>query len=111
MHLTDVTNASRTMLMNLETLDWDDELLALFSIPRQMLPRVTPSSSRRRHAVTVSTGPVRGEVPIAGILGDQQSAMVGQVCLSAGRPRTPTAPETSCCSTPVNRSSARRTGC
>ncbi|MGB5798175.1 MAG: glycerol kinase GlpK [Mycolicibacter algericus] len=83
-HLTDVTNASRTMLMNLETLDWDDELLALFSIPREMLPRITPSSSRRRHAVTVSTGPVRGEVPIAGILGDQQSAMVGQVCLSAG---------------------------
>lgn len=84
MHLTDVTNASRTMLMNLETLDWDDELLALFSIPKAMLPRITASSTRRRHAVTASTGPVRGEVPIAGILGDQQSAMVGQVCLSAG---------------------------
>ena len=83
-HLTDVTNASRTMLMNLETLDWDDELLALFSIPRVMLPRITASSTRRRHAVTASTGPLRGEVPIAGILGDQQSAMVGQVCLSAG---------------------------
>ncbi|MEB3035318.1 FGGY family carbohydrate kinase, partial [[Mycobacterium] nativiensis] len=83
-HLTDVTNASRTMLMNLETLDWDDELLALFSIPKAMLPRITASSTRRRHAVTASTGPVRGEVPIAGILGDQQSAMVGQVCLSAG---------------------------
>ena len=83
-HLTDVTNASRTMLMNLETLDWDDELLALFSIPRAMLPRITASSTRRRHAVTASTGPLRGEVPIAGILGDQQSAMVGQVCLNAG---------------------------
>lgn len=83
-HQTDVTNASRTMLMNLETLDWDDELLALFSIPRSMLPRVTASSTRRRHPVTSSTGPIRGEVPIAGILGDQQSAMVGQVCLSAG---------------------------
>ncbi|HET9874171.1 MAG TPA: glycerol kinase GlpK, partial [Mycobacterium sp.] len=83
-HLTDVTNASRTMLMNLETLDWDDELLSLFSVPRAMLPRITASSSRRPHGVTANTGPVRGEVPITGILGDQQAAMVGQVCLDAG---------------------------
>ncbi|HEX7322868.1 MAG TPA: glycerol kinase GlpK [Mycobacterium sp.] len=83
-HLTDVTNASRTMLMNLETLDWDDELLSLFSIPRSMLPKIVPSSSRRRYGVTSGTGPMRGEVPITGVLGDQQSAMVGQVCLSAG---------------------------
>ncbi|HEU4361520.1 MAG TPA: glycerol kinase GlpK, partial [Mycobacterium sp.] len=83
-HQTDVTNASRTMLMNLETLDWDDELLALFSIPRAMLPRIAASSSRRRHGVTVSGGPVRAEVPITGILGDQQAAMVGQLCLRAG---------------------------
>ncbi|MEO8816246.1 MAG: glycerol kinase GlpK [Mycobacterium sp.] len=83
-HLTDVTNASRTMLMNLETLDWDDELLSFFSVPRAMLPRIAPSSSRRPHGVTVSTGPARGEVPITGILGDQQAAMVGQVCLRAG---------------------------
>jgi glycerol kinase len=83
-HLTDVTNASRTMLMNLETLDWDDELLSLFSVPRKMLPRITASSSRRERGVTASTGPLRGEVPITGVLGDQQAAMVGQVCLSAG---------------------------
>lgn len=83
-HLTDVTNASRTMLMNLETLDWDDELLALFSVPRAMLPKIVPSSSRRRHAVTSSGSPARGEIPITGILGDQQAAMVGQVCLAAG---------------------------
>jgi glycerol kinase len=83
-HLTDVTNASRTMLMNLETLDWDDELLSLFSVPRAMLPRIAASSSRRPHGVTAGTGPVHGEVPVTGILGDQQAAMVGQVCLDSG---------------------------
>ena len=83
-HLTDVTNASRTMLMDLETLDWDDELLALFSVPRAMLPRIVPSSTRRRNAPTAAGGPIRGEVPVTGVLGDQQAAMVGQVCLVAG---------------------------
>lgn len=84
LHLTDVTNASRTMLMNLGTLDWDDELLELFSVPRAMLPRIAPSSERSRYGVTAAGGPLRGEVPITGILGDQQAAMVGQVCLSTG---------------------------
>ncbi|HZA11508.1 glycerol kinase GlpK [Mycobacterium sp.] len=83
-HVTDVTNASRTMLMNLETLDWDDELLSFFSIPRQMLPEIRPSSSPEPYGTTVSTGPVNGEVPLTGILGDQQAAMVGQVCLDKG---------------------------
>ncbi len=83
-HVTDVTNASRTMLMNLETLDWDDELLQLFSVPRAMLPTIAPSSSRQPYGVTDGIGPVRGEVPVTGILGDQQAAMVGQVCLRAG---------------------------
>ena len=84
-HFTDVTNASRTMLMNLETMDWDDELLSFFSIPRRMLPQIVSSSlRRRRQPVTAKTGPLRGGVPIAGILGDQQAAMVGQVCLAAG---------------------------
>ena len=84
MHVTDVTNASRTMLMDLETLDWDDELLLFFSIPRAMLPTiavVVTGGAVRRH---VDTGPLGGEVPITGILGDQHAAMVGQVCLDAG---------------------------
>ncbi|UXA13183.1 glycerol kinase GlpK [Mycobacterium sp. SMC-8] len=83
-HVTDVTNASRTMLMNLETLDWDDELLGFFGIPRQMLPEIRPSSSPQPYGVTVETGPADGEIPVTGILGDQQAAMVGQVCLSVG---------------------------
>jgi glycerol kinase len=83
-HVTDVTNASRTMLMDLETLDWDDELLSFFGIPRQMLPEIKPSSCPDCHGVTREDGPLGGEVPISGILGDQQAAMVGQVCLSAG---------------------------
>jgi len=83
-HATDVTNASRTMLMNLETLDWDDELLSFFGIPRRMLPEIRPSSVRQGYGVTHADGPMRGEVPITAILGDQQAAMVGQVCLSPG---------------------------
>jgi glycerol kinase len=83
-HITDVTNASRTMLMDLETLDWDDELLSFFRIPRQMLPRIAPSSSPEPYGTTLATGPLGGEVPLTASLGDQQAAMVGQVCLSAG---------------------------
>ena len=83
-HVTDVTNASRTMLMNLETLDWDDELLAFFDIPRQMLPEIRPSSdpdALRPHARGRPAGR-RGAA--AGALGDQQAAMVGQVCFAPG---------------------------
>ncbi|GGR45374.1 glycerol kinase [Nocardioides luteus] len=83
-HITDVTNASRTMLMDLETLDWDDELLSFFDIPRQMLPEIRPSSEPQAYGTTLANGPLKGEVPITGILGDQQAAMVGQVCLDAG---------------------------
>ena len=83
-HVTDVTNASRTMLMDLEMLDWDDELLSFFSIPRAMLPTIAPSSPQQPYGVTADTGPVGGEVPITGILGDQHAAMVGQVCLATG---------------------------
>ncbi|MET0692335.1 MAG: glycerol kinase GlpK [Propionibacteriaceae bacterium] len=83
-HLTDVTNASRTMLMDLETLDWNDELLSFFDIPRSMLPEIRPSSDPQLFGTTRSDGPLGGEVPLAGVLGDQQAAMVGQVCLSVG---------------------------
>ncbi|WP_305784180.1 glycerol kinase GlpK [Symbioplanes lichenis] len=83
-HITDVTNASRTMLMNLETLDWDDELLGFFDIPRQMLPEIRPSSDPNTYGVARWPGPLGGEVPLTGDLGDQQAATVGQVCFNVG---------------------------
>ncbi|WP_370615123.1 glycerol kinase GlpK [Mumia sp. Pv 4-285] len=83
-HVTDVTNASRTMLMNLETLDWDDELLEIFGIPRAMLPQIRPSSVADGYGTTLESGPFAGEVPITGVLGDQQAALVGQVCFAPG---------------------------
>src|SRR6202161_2744481 len=83
-HITDVTNASRTMLMDLETLDWDDELLSFFGIPRPMLPSIASSSPLQPYGVTAQTGPLGGEVPITGILGDQHAALGGQVGLQPG---------------------------
>jgi glycerol kinase len=83
-HITDVTNASRTMLMNLETLDWDDELLSFFDIPRSMLPQIRPSSDPNFYGHTLKNGPVGGVIPLCGDLGDQQAATVGQVCFSPG---------------------------
>jgi glycerol kinase len=80
-HVTDVTNASRTQLMNLETLTWDDEILSLFGIPAAMLPRVVSSSEVYGH---VAAGPLAG-VPLAGDLGDQQAALVGQTCFEPGQ--------------------------
>jgi glycerol kinase len=82
-HATDVSNASRTMLMNLETLDWDEELLGFFGIPRQMLPKIMPSSAPGGYGELTGLDSLRG-VPLTGDLGDQQAATVGQVCFSAG---------------------------
>ena len=78
-HVTDVTNASRTMLMNLETLDWDDTLLDAIGVPRAMLPEIQPSSK-----IYGEAGDTLGGVPIAAALGDQQAALFGQTCFSAG---------------------------
>jgi glycerol kinase len=83
-HVTDVTNASRTMLMGLETLDWDEQLLGFFGIPRQMLPEIRPSSIAGGYGGTRRDGPFAAEVPLTAILGDQQAAMVGQVCFAPG---------------------------
>jgi glycerol kinase len=83
-HITDVTNASRTMLMNLETLDWDDELLSFFNIPREMLPSIRPSSDPQLYGMTRAIAAVPGEVALPASLGDQQAAMVGQVCFAPG---------------------------
>lgn len=82
-HATDVTNASRTMLMNLETLDWDDELLGFFGVPRSMLPQIRPSSDPAGYGTTTSSRPYGG-IPLTGDLGDQQAAMFGQVCFAPG---------------------------
>ncbi len=84
LHVTDATNASRTQLMNLRTLDWDPDLLALFNIPRELLPAIRPSSTSGAYGMTHANGPVGAEVPIAGNLGDQHAALVGQACFSAG---------------------------
>ena len=83
-HVTDPTNASRTMLMNLETLDWDDELLGFFNVPRAMLPEIRPSSDPNLYGKTKADGAFGGEVALSGDLGDQQAATVGQVCYAPG---------------------------
>jgi glycerol kinase len=78
-HVTDVSNASRTMLMNLETLDWDPDMLKIMGIPRAMLPDIKPSSAVYGYAKGALDG-----IPVAGDLGDQQAALFGQTCFSAG---------------------------
>lgn len=83
--VTDVTNASRTMLMDLSSLEWDDELLGFFGIPRAMLPEIRPSSDPSLYGYTTQAGPLRGSVPLAGVLGDQQAATVGQLCFEPGQ--------------------------
>jgi len=78
-HVTDVTNASRTMMMNLETLDWDDEILGILGVPRAMLPEIRASSEVYGDAKDGLAG-----IPVAGDLGDQQAALFGQTCFSVG---------------------------
>ena len=79
-HVTDPTNASRTMLFGLETLDWDDQLLELFRVPRELLPQVVPSSGQVAEAALFGVA-----VPIAGIAGDQQAALFGHACFGPGQ--------------------------
>jgi len=77
--VTDVTNASRTLLMNIQTLDWDDELLSMVGVPRAMLPEIRPSSEIYGEAGIALEG-----VPVASVLGDQHAALVGQTCFAPG---------------------------
>ncbi len=81
-HATDVTNASRTLLMNLRTLDWDASMLDLLGVPRSLLPQIVPSSGHI--AETRGFSPLPDGVPISGIAGDQQSALFGQACFGVG---------------------------
>jgi glycerol kinase len=78
-HVTDVSNASRTMLMNLETLDWDEEILGILGVPRSMLPQIKASSE-----VYGEAKDGLGGIPVAGDLGDQQAALFGQTCFAVG---------------------------
>lgn len=84
-HVTDYSNASRTMLFNINTLSWDDEILSELDIPKSMLPQPKPSS-----CIYGKTDPAffGGEIPIAGAAGDQQAALFGQTCFQAGKPKT-----------------------
>ncbi len=82
--VTDVSNASRYLLMNIESCTWDDELLELFNVPKQSLPTIVPSSGMI-YGTTTPSGPLRAEVPVCGILGgDQQAALFGQACFTEG---------------------------
>ena len=81
-HGTDVTNASRTLLMNLETLTWDEDILRDLDLPRELLPPIRSSSEL--YGSTAGDGFLKAEVPICGIVGDQQAALVGQVCFERG---------------------------
>jgi len=83
-HITEVTNASRTMLYNIRDLEWDDDLLREFDVPREMLPEVRPSSDDDYYGHTDADGFLETEVPVAGALGDQQAALFGQTCFDEG---------------------------
>jgi glycerol kinase len=83
-HITDVSNASRTMLYNIHNLAWDPELLDEFDVPRVMLPEVRPSSDEETYGSTDPDGFLGESVPVAGALGDQQAALFGQTCFDAG---------------------------
>lgn len=83
-HITDVTNASRTLLMDLHTLDWDEEICQILGIPGSMLPTIRPSSATRPYGFAREDGPFGESIPVTGDLGDQQAALVGQTCFSPG---------------------------
>jgi len=83
-HVTDVTNAGRTLLMNIHRLAWDAEILDLIGIPEKMLPRIVPSSDPTAWGATRLDGPLGAECPVCGALGDQQAALLGQACFDPG---------------------------
>jgi len=83
-HVTDVTNASRTMLFNIHDMAWDDDLLGELNVPATMLPAVRPSSDEATYGHTDAEGFLDAEIPVAGALGDQQAALFGQTCFDAG---------------------------
>lgn len=83
-HVTDVTNAGRTMLMDVNRLQWDTEMLRILDIPDQILPEIRPSSDPHFYGYTIKSGPFAASLPVCGDLGDQQASLVGQACYDAG---------------------------
>jgi len=83
-HVTDVTNASRTMMMDLKTLQWDDTILDTLGIPYHILPEIVPSVDPKTWGHTLINGPMNACIPVCGALGDQQAALVGQTCFAVG---------------------------
>lgn len=83
-HVTDVSNASRTLLMDIQSLTWDEEILSILEIPQQILPKIVPSIDSATWGSTRSDGPFGAQVPVCGALGDQQAALVGQTCFDVG---------------------------
>ncbi len=106
-HVTDVTNASRTLLMDLSSLAWDESIAADMGIPMSMLPEIRSSSE----VYGVCRPGILNGTPVAGILGDQQAPTFGQACLSKGEAKNTYGTGTSCSSTPVRSRCRRRTGC
>src|SRR2546422_853090 len=92
-HATDASNASRTLCLNLSSVDWDERMCALLRVPREVLPTIVDSSGPCGE--TSDLGWLPGGIPIAGIAGDQQAALFGQACFKPGEPRKPTAPAAS----------------
>jgi glycerol kinase len=84
LHVTDGTNASRTILMDLKSLTWNEEILRVLNIPANILPSIIPSSDPHLYGLTTTSGPFKEMIPICGDLGDQQAALVGQNCFSPG---------------------------
>ena len=83
-HVTDPTNAGRTMMMDLKTLQWDKKMADIFGVPASMLPSIRPSSDPEPYGLTKADGPFGAEIPVMAILGDQQAALFGQACFSPG---------------------------
>jgi len=83
-HVTDATNASRTQLLDLSDISWDEEILSILGIPRRILPRIVPSSTTEPYGVTAADTPFGSGIPITGDLGDQQAALYGQACFDRG---------------------------
>ena len=83
-HVTDGSNASRTLLMDLNTLQWNEDILQDLGIPHRILPRIVPSSDSRTWGTTLIDGPLEAQIPVCGALGDQQAALVGQTCFDMG---------------------------
>ena len=108
-HVTDVSNASRTLLFNIHTLEWDDELLR--AARRAARDAARGAGIERASTAKPTPALLAAPMPIAGAAGDQQAALFGQACFEPGARRTRTAPAASCCSIPVARRCRRRTAC